>query len=127
MIRKKRVLIDTDVIINILRDNRKTIDTLKSSFNDNIFYICPVVWMEIYKGVRKNEEKKVLELLNYFECLDINKETGTIAGGLLKQFSKSHGLEETDALIAATAIHNNCMLFTYNKKHFNMIDIKIFN
>lgn len=121
-----KVLLDTDIIINILKDHKKTVDILQSSINDHSFYISPIVWMETYKGIRKGEEKKILKLLNFFECLNINNETGLIAGNLLNKFSKSHGLEEIDAFVAAIAQHNKCQLFTYNKKHFRMLDVDLF-
>ena len=121
-----KVLLDTDVVINILKDHKETVDILQSSIKDHSFYISPIVWMEIYKGMRKDEEKKVLKLLNFFECLNINNETGAIAGALLNKFCKSHGLEEIDAFVAAIAQYNKCQLFTYNKKHFRMIDVDLF-
>jgi len=121
-----KVLLDTDVVINILKDHKETVDKLQSSIEDHSFYISPIVWMEIYKGMRKDEEKKVLKLLNFFECLNINNETGAIAGALLNKFCKSHGLEEIDAFVAAIAQYNKCQLFTYNKKHFRMIDVDLF-
>jgi hypothetical protein len=42
-------------------------------------------------------------------------------GGLLKQqFGKSHGLGLADAMIAATAQHENAALTTLNTKHYPM-------
>lgn len=40
---------------------------------------------------------------------------------LFEHCAKSHRLKIPDALIAATAITNQVMLFTYNHKHFRFI------
>ena len=41
---------------------------------------------------------------------------------LIERFSKSHGLQIPDAIIAATAITSKIELFTFNLKDFKYID-----
>ena len=45
----------------------------------------------------------------------------SVAFNLMKSYSKSHSLETSDALIAATAIHAGLKLSTLNRKHFGAI------
>jgi predicted nucleic acid-binding protein len=47
---------------------------------------------------------------------------------LIEQYSKSHGLQIPDALIASTAICHDMELLTYNVKDFKFIKgIKLFS
>ena len=50
---------------------------------------------------------------------------GRRAGGYLRQFRRSHGLDIGDALIAATAAVHGCALWTRNRKHYPMKDIEL--
>ena len=50
---------------------------------------------------------------------------GRRAGGYLRQFHRSHGLDIGDALIAATAAVHGCALWTCNRKHYPMKDIEL--
>jgi predicted nucleic acid-binding protein len=48
-----------------------------------------------------------------------------VAGGhYLKSYAKSHGVELGDALIAACASSEDLQLWTRNKKHYPMRDIR---
>jgi len=50
---------------------------------------------------------------------------GKKAGEYLQSYAKSHGLELGDALIAASAHITNVPLWTLNKKHYPMKDIRL--
>ena len=50
---------------------------------------------------------------------------GRRAGGYLRQFHRSHGLDIGDALIAAAAAVHGCALWTRNRKHYPMKDIEL--
>jgi predicted nucleic acid-binding protein len=49
-----------------------------------------------------------------------------VAGALLRQYKKSHGLEIADALIAAAAIQNQAALWTRNRKHYPMKNLTFY-
>jgi len=40
----------------------------------------------------------------------------------LSMYRASHGMEPLDALIAASALANEAVLFTLNKKHFKFVE-----
>jgi predicted nucleic acid-binding protein len=48
---------------------------------------------------------------------------GRRAGDYLRLYRKSHRLERGDALIAATAVANDAMLWTRNPKHYPMREL----
>ena len=52
--------------------------------------------------------------------LIVTSDIAELAGRMVKHFQKSHGLDDLDALIAATAEQHGLKLATLNTKHFPM-------
>jgi predicted nucleic acid-binding protein len=48
---------------------------------------------------------------------------GRRAGDYLQRYRKSHNVELADALIAASAVERNAMLWTRNRKHYPMKEL----
>ena len=117
---RKKLLIDTDVIIDYLRDYDKAVKFLETQ-NCKLL-ISTITISELYAGVREGEEKaKLEEFLKAFEIIEVNKDIA-IKGGLFRRdHEKKYGTGLTDALIAAAADDNNAILVTLNKKHYPMI------
>lgn len=119
-----RILFDTDVIIEVLRDNKPVItrfdEMLAGSFS---LAVSPVSVAEIFQGMRSNERAKIEMTLGVMETLDINSTVGKRAGDYLRKYARSHGLEVPDAFIAATAAVYKYRLCTFNWKHYPMNDI----
>ncbi|MFH1540430.1 MAG: type II toxin-antitoxin system VapC family toxin [Elusimicrobiota bacterium] len=122
-----KFLIDTDVLIEILRGNIKILscfDTLNKK--GATFFYSPVTKAEIFHGIREKEEPKINLLFQSMECIFINDEIGRKAGLYLKEFHRSHNVQLGDSLIAASAYFADTILFTLNRKHYPMKDIKVF-
>lgn len=119
-------LIDSDIIIEILRGNKKiksSFDVIKSH-NPNIYY-SPVGKAEIFAGAFEKEKDDIKLFFNQMLCLDITAAIGEKAGNFLNTFKKSHNIGLGDALIAATAILYELELITQNIKHYPMPGITI--
>lgn len=56
-----------------------------------------------------------------FEILPLTENIGHRAAIYIEAYSLSHGLRTGDAIVAATAMENNLMLATSNRKHFQVI------
>lgn len=120
-----RVLLDTDVIIENFRGNETIFSRIKDLKNEKaLFYISPVSIAEVYAGIRSKEEEMFYEFFNSLSCLPIDQTIAVKAGEYLRLYSKSHGLEIADAMIAAVSFHNKARLFTLNKRHYPMRDIR---
>ncbi len=121
-----RVLLDTDVIIENFKGNEIILSKIKDLKNEKLlFCISPVSIAEVYAGLRSGEEEMVEEFFNSLSCLLIDQTIAVKAGEYLRLYSKSHGLEIADALIAAISFYNKARLFTLNKRHYPMRDIRL--
>ena len=118
-----KVLLDTDVVINILKKKEETLQQL-NELNECEFYISPIVIAEVYAGARKKEIKEIEMLFSYFKSLEIGDDIGMLTGNYANEFKKAfNGISLEDFMIAATVKYYNLTLWTYNKKHYLMRDI----
>ncbi len=119
-----KILLDTDIIIESLKGNEKIFSKIKGLKDEKVlFYVSPISIAEVYAGIRRGEEELIGDFFNSVISLPINDGIDIKAGEYLRLFSKSHGLEIADALIAAVSFHNKARLFTLNKRHYPMRDI----
>ena len=116
------IIIDTDILIWILRGKIEFRDQLKKTIfeTDGHVYITPIQAAEIYAGLKISEMEMVSEFINSILCLNIDKKIGILAGRFIQQYSKSNNVTLADAIIAATAKTWNYKLWTLNRKHYPM-------
>lgn len=118
-------LLDTNICIALLNENRKVVARFNRVFSQ--CYISTIVLSELYKGVYSSRQfEKNLDSLQQFielisiEPFDLNAavEFGKIQSEL-KQIGKPTG--EIDALIAAVARSRDDVIVTNNIKDFENI------
>ena len=116
----KRLLLDTDVLIDFLRGQPQAVQLLEDT--DCEFYVSAVSVAELYVGVRDGREREVLDqLVGLLQTIEISTEIAQQAGLWRREYSKSHGTGIIDALIAACADASQVPLATPNVKHFPML------
>lgn len=116
------ILCDTNVIIEILKGNKRTINIIESIGLENIA-ISSVTVMELYFGaLNKRELNKIKKHLQALNIVHFDTDISESAIKLIERFSKSHCLQIPDAIIAATAMTSKIKLFTFNLKDFKYID-----
>jgi predicted nucleic acid-binding protein len=114
------LLIDTDVIIDYLRDRPEAVSYLENLTETLLISVVTVA--ELYAGVRDGTERAALEsLIQAFEIAVVDEEIAVKGGLYRRDYSKSHNTGLADALIAATAEFRNARLVTLNSKHFPML------
>ena len=115
----KSILLDTDVLVELLRSTNRT-DALVSAQSDRII-LSSIVVAKLYAGVKGDAEQVVLEdFISLFRVITVDAEIAK-AGGLYKRdYGKSHGVGLADAILAATAESENAELKTLNTKHYPM-------
>jgi predicted nucleic acid-binding protein len=114
------LLIDTDVIIDYLRDQADAVAYLEALTDTQLLSAITVA--ELYAGVREGVERTTLGgFITAFEIVPVD-EAIAVKGGLFRRdYGKSHGVGLADALIAASAETRAATLVTLNRKHFPML------
>ena len=111
------IVLDTNILIEILKNNKQTIKEVEEY---DIHHISVITAMELFYGAfNKTELQKFLELFN---IIPIDENISNIAQDLVYKYAKSHSLDIPDSLIASTALKINLPLLSYNKKDFKFID-----
>lgn len=116
------ILIDTNILIEIYRNNTIIVNTVKELGQENIA-VSDITCAELYFGARNKKELQTLAKdLKKLEILSIQTEISRKAVVLVEKYALSHKLTIPDALIAATAIYHNLELYTLNTKDFVFIE-----
>jgi len=114
------IMLDTNVLIEVLKNNQQTIKKVESLSPP--LFVSVISAMElIYGALNKQELKKLQQFLSLFTIIELNEKISKQAFSLITQYAKSHTLDIPDALIAASCLESNKTLFTYNRKDFRFI------
>lgn len=118
-----KYLVDTTVLIDHLRGNKKATKFLKQ----NKIIVSYVSVAELMQGSRN---KKDIQMINSFvRALEVDwglEGVNRLALDILGKYRLKYGVHFLDALIAATAILGNYILVTANIKYFkNIPNLKI--
>ena len=112
-------LLDTNVLIDHLRNREPAVDfitKLPRKPAASVVTLC-----ELMAGARsRKEEEAIASLACWIRFLNVDTAIARRAGEHIRQYGQSHGIDDLDALIAATADHHGLALATLNVKHFPM-------
>jgi predicted nucleic acid-binding protein len=126
--RMSPLLLDTNVLIDVLRDRNGRADLLKKLARDGYWLMTSTISVaELYAGLRKSEELQTEELLEALECVPVSIEIAQKAGMLrsgLRQIGRTHTLD--DMIVAATAFELDCPVLTENKRDFQIEGLTLF-
>ncbi len=122
-----RYLLDTNVIIDILRDDEKVIRRYQvETIKKNKIFICPIVYYEVIRGFKKGGATRKLEnflqLYKSWTMLTFDKDVSEKAADIYVKLHNGQTIEDNDLYIAANAIVNGCTLVTANTKHFGRVE-----
>ena len=123
MAKKELILCDTNILIELLKNNSLIIDKLKSIGEDRISVSMVTAGELIFGALNKSELVKIIKLIELTNVLPVNEAISSISIDLLKKYTLSHHLSLPDSLIATTAIFYEIQLFTLNIKDFKYIDV----
>lgn len=121
------VLCDTNILIEVYRNNLTIIENLQRIGQSNLA-VSDVTSAELFYGARnKTELRAIRKDLNNLTVLSVNQAISSMAVELIEQYSLSHKLNLPDALIASTAIWHDIPLYTLNLKDFRFLkDINLY-
>lgn len=116
------VLCDTNVIIEFLKETPEVVLNIEKIGTDSI-YISVITSAELYFGaINKLELIKIRKNLDSIVNIPFNESISDKFEELMIDYSLSHKLSIPDAIIAATALHYDIELYTYNTKDFRYIE-----
>ena len=118
------VLLDSDVVIEVLRGRKRVIEALTRLEQRGVPTFCTAItWAEVHAGLRRGEEQLAEEFFQARGEVVIDARAGRRAGTYLANFRRTHGVELADALIGAAASTSGLSLWTLNRKHYPMKDV----
>ncbi len=120
-------LLDTNVLINVLRGKSEAIHFLERALDsENILACCAITVAEVRAGLRIGEEAATSDFLRSLKFVECSRSASELAGDMKNHWrSKGRTIEMADALIAAIAVSNHCVLITGNLKDFPMSGLEV--
>ena len=122
-----KYLLDTTVIIDHLRGNKKVDSHLEEiGQRGDIAGCCCINIAETYAGMREKEKEKTDRFIGSLYYFEVTRRIAKLAGGLRQKYTKKgKTLATTDVIIAATAITYGLTLITKNVKHYPFPELEI--
>jgi predicted nucleic acid-binding protein len=123
-----RLLLDTSVLIDVLRRRRGRRELLaRLARGGNTLATTALNVAEVYAGMRPEEEAQTEAFLQAIDCYELTAATGRLAGSLKYKYAKKgRTLTLADTIIAAIALERRCTLMADNRKDFPMPELNYY-
>ena len=112
------IVLDTTVLIDVLRGHRPALDYLRSL--DEPPGCSEVTRVEVMRGLRHRERDAAEGLMRAMRWSAVDEQIARRAGRLGRTWRRSHALATADLIIAATAQELGGELATSSTRHFPM-------
>lgn len=122
--------IDSDVLIDFLRNDFVTVSFLESlktrTLDDGELKITSVNSYEVLRGFSRHTQHpkyvRAMQFLSTFDVLEFDFQSSQKAAEIFEQLRlQGHMIDEGDILIAAICISRDESLLTRNTKHFERV------
>ena len=117
-------LLDTCILIDLLRNRKKTIDFVKS-LNTASCFVSEITIAELYVGAEKSDREKAFEevdsLLDFFGIVRIGSAIRMYAKERIRLERAGTRIDDFDLLIGVSAVTEGMTMVTNNRKHFERI------
>lgn len=121
MAKKEIIILDTDILIEIIRKNIPVIQKCDQLGTEKLA-ISSISFNEFLAGSRDKEDlQRNIKFLKRFILVPININIDRLFTELYKTYAVSHRPGIPDMLIAATSLYYSSIVYTHNKKHFRFI------
>lgn len=115
------VLVDTDILIKAYRGDKIKEANLK--YLKGRYCISVITACELINGAKNIKQRaEFLKVLRYYQIALVDEKISEQAFSLYKKYSIKNDMKISDSFIAATAIEQDLLLYTDNKKDFNFIE-----
>ena len=120
-------LLDTNACIRILNGTSPSIERRLRSSSPNEIAVCSVVKAELYFGARKSDRQAenlrlVERFFSVFPSFGFDDRCAEVYGTIRNELERSGvPIGPNDLLIAATAVANELILITHNRREFERV------
>src|SRR2546425_12944088 len=119
-----KVVLDTDVLIDLLRGREATRSFLIEVTREAVPCCSTISVTEVCAGMRSDEEDSTMALLDGLVVVPVTRAIAEVAGRF-KRTSRARRLELADCLIAATAFIEGAAVATGNAKGYPMPEVTV--
>ena len=114
-----KLLVDTGILIDCLRGRAPALAWFRGLPASPA--ISVITLTELQVGARsQREQRDMADFRSELTLFDVTEPIADRGGVLMRHYRSSHGIDVSDALIAATVEHHGLALATLNLKHFPM-------
>lgn len=119
-----KIVVDTSILIDYLRGGKRGVQFIEEieGDEDSELFVPTIVIFELFSGQSTKSPiivTKILNLLKFFQRIELTEEVARLAGGLLRDTKQR--IQVPDYIIAASALQVNATVATLNQKHFVQI------
>ena len=120
-------LLDSCVLIRHLRRHKPTTDLVSALILEGQVGIATISRTEIIEGMREHEREATMRLLDSLPAYPLDVSIADMAGEYIRRYrAQGITLDKPDAIIGATAVLHGLVLVTYNRKHFPMPELQLY-
>ncbi len=122
-----RYLLDTTALIDYLAGRQVVVEVIKElAKGGHSLGVCGINIAELYSGLKEEKRLQADYLIDSLLYYEITLQVSKMAGGYRFAFARQgKTLSVADTIVAATAIVNEAILITANKKDYPMDEIKV--
>ena len=122
-----RAYIDADVLIWHLRGERKARNLLMRLRDKEKYdlYTGAMQRAEVVFFMRPEEQAETELFLSQIKTESVDQSVVDVAGALYRKWHPGHGIDASDAILAATAMCTGGRIFTLNTRHFPMPELNV--
>jgi predicted nucleic acid-binding protein len=116
------ILVDTNIFIEVYKGNQVVRSQINTAVKEDVICTSSVCAAElIYGSLNKRELGVIKKDLSGLQIIHIDTAISTLAIQLIEKYILSHMVSFADFLIAATCLHLDIPIFTFNRKDFKFI------
>ncbi|MFO7892018.1 MAG: type II toxin-antitoxin system VapC family toxin [bacterium] len=123
-----KAYIDSDILIWHLRGDFQALKFLKKIRDNEEYELCTGALQraEVVFFMREEEKQDTLLFLSMFKTIPVDQQIVDVASELYRTWNPGYGLDINDTFLAATAMLQGGVIYTKNKKHYPMPEIKVY-
>jgi predicted nucleic acid-binding protein len=123
-----RVLLDTPVLIDLLERKPKAIARLRALADRGAKLAISILSVaELYTGIGPDEEERTAQFFDLFDVIPLSEDLARRSSKLIAERRRNgRAYSLNDMLIAASAIEFDYMLYTTNRKDFEVPGLVFF-